>query len=276
MSKTAIVFEFNDKAGFYSILFFMLQAYIYSKQNLYSFFISHNNWYYTYCNGWHDYFTSLEEFRQEYIENYTKIIYCSHMVMPNIPDYSINKYIDALKEIYHLKPELIERAEIYIKYEIKDPNFAAIFVRRGDKISYGEAPHIEIDLIVKYIRDKEKEINKYFYNNIFVQTDDYRVIEDFRKIIASPNIIYSTVSNSKYGSHARFWKRYTQDERKKQTEEMLIGLYICIRAKICFTDYTSNVGRFLKLSNFDNVKFYMKDVLINKDIPVKNPAYGFA
>jgi len=271
MSEIAVVFDLNDKAGFYSVFFFLVQAYIYAKKHNYRFYISHSNWYYKHTTGWHDYFTSLEEFQPKFIANFKHIFRFSHMVMHDSPDYCLNDYILAIQEIYQLRPELIQRAEDMMNNQIKDTNFQAIFIRRGDKISYGEAPLIETEEIIKYTH-----LNSAISSTLFVQTDDSRIISEMNHNLKDTMTIFSTVLDNKYGSYARFWKRYTPEERKLHTEEMLVGLYICTRAQICHTDYTSNVGRFLKLANFDKTKFYMKE-LTNLDIYqiVHNPAYGF-
>ncbi len=60
--------------------------------------------------------------------------------------------------------------------------------------------------------------------------------------------------------------------------ELIRGIYTCISASECWVDYSSNVGRFIKLLSPSTVFFYncpegceKKDVPWNKII---NPAWG--
>jgi len=266
MSKEAIVFELNDKGGFYSVFFFLCQAYIHAQRTKRDFFITHNDWYYTYENGWHDYFTSLVKWQPEFTEKYKTITIMGHMNCPE-QQYTTKDYMTVIKEIYQLKPALKEQAEQILS---QNPNLATLFVRRGDKITYGEAPFIEVADIVK----KTDLAN---YTTIFVQSDDCRITEELRTLMPQKTIL-STTPPDKFGSHSRVWKRMPVDQRQKQSEEMFIGLYVCTHSAKCWTDYTSNVGRFLKLANFENTRFYSaknKTPVFKMDKIIINPAYGF-
>lgn len=266
MSKNAVVFELNKAAGFYSVFFFLCEAYIYAKASNADFYIFCTNWYYAYDKGWHDYFVSLNQWHTNFTGNYENIIYTSHMQIPKC-DFKLQDYIQAIREIYILKPELEARADEILS---KNPELISLFVRRGDKITYGEAPYIEVNSILK-LTDIDTN------STIFIQTDDYRVVLELELELPNAKLI-STVSKDKFGSHSRVWSRLVNTERKIQTEEMLVGLQVCIKSRLCWTDFTSNVGRFLKLSNFDNVKIYASDRQIPELILSKicqNPAYGF-
>jgi hypothetical protein len=90
--------------------------------------------------------------------------------------------------------------------------------------------------------------------------------------------IISTVAKDKFGSYSNVWENLSPEERKIQTEEMLVGLQVCIKSRLCWTDCTSNVSRFLKLANFDNTRIYAPDrpmpkLILNKNCI--NPAFGF-
>lgn len=244
MKPDAVVFQLSNVGGFYSVFFFLCQAYIYAKAKNLDFYIMNTNWYYTHNKGWHDYLTSLNLWKPEFASKYANVLFTSHMQVPK-GDFSLQDYIQTIKEIYHLKPELEERANEILS---KNPELISIFVRRGDKITYGEAPFIETPHILNLIN-----ISKDTKETIFVQTDDYRVIAELEN--ALPNVkLISTVPKNKFGSHSRIWDKMPKEERKIQTEEMLVGLQVCIKSRLCWTDFTSNVGRFLKLSNFDNTR----------------------
>jgi hypothetical protein len=264
--NNAVIFQLNDKAGFYSVFFFLCQAYIYAKQSNYDFYITQTDWYYAHTKGWHDYFATLTLWNPDYAGKYKQIITMSHMNVTD-EDYTLNDYIQVIKEIYILNPELEFRAkEILAKVN----NLISVFVRRGDKITFGEAPFMEIRTILEHTEILPTA-------TIFIQSDDYRVVKEFKEQLPNAAII-STIPPDKFGSHARIWRRLSAEERKVQTEEMLIGLYICINSTLCWTDYTSNVGRFLKLANFSNIKFYSIDnkiPILNLDRICQNPAFGF-
>jgi len=264
--KIAVIFELNSKGGFYSVFFFLLEAYLYAKEKDYDFYITSSDWYYTHTKGWHDYFISLKAWDPKLKADYEEVIITSHMKIPKTK-FTLNNYIQAIKEIYKLIPELEAKADIIVQ---KHPKLISLFVRRGDKITFGEAPHIETSELVRLTGLDNNQI-------LFVQTDDYRVIIELEKKQNFTKLI-STVPNTKFGSHARLWHKLPKNERKIQTEEMLIGLQVCIKSEVCWTDFTSNVGRFLILSNFDNVKIYASDrpkPELDLDKVCENPAYGF-
>lgn len=267
-SKTAVIFELNAKGGFYSVFFFLLEAYLYAKENQCDFYVTSTDWYYTHTNGWHDYFISLNAWDPMLKSTYETVIVTSHMKLPKERSkFTLRNYIDAIKIIYKLKPELEAKSDEILQ---KHPELISLFIRRGDKITFGEAPHIETSEIVRLTGLDNK-------TELFVQTDDYRVVEEL-ETKQNFNKLISTVPKTKFGSHARLWLKLPKTERKIQTEEMLIGLQVCSKSQLCWTDFTSNVGRFLILSNIDNVKIYATDrpkPELNLDRACENPAFGF-
>lgn len=268
MSENAVVFQLNKEGGFYSVFFFLCQAYMYAKAKNLDFYVTSTNWYYTHTKGWHDYLTTLIQWEPEFASKYNQVLFTSHMQVPK-GDFKLKDYVQAIKEIYQLKPELEARANEILA---KNPELISLFVRRGDKITYGEAPLIETHNLLKLIG-----MSKDTKDTIFVQTDDARVVIELEQELPNVKLI-STVPKDKFGSHSRIWNRMSADERKIQTEEMLVGLQVCIKSRLLWTDFTSNVGRFLKLSNFDNTRIYASDRPIPKLILDKicnNPAYGF-
>jgi hypothetical protein len=137
-----------------------------------------------------------------------------------------------------------------------------VFVRRGDKL-IGEARYIPFSDILKCIPHSET-------STFFIQSDDYTVVEEAKVLLPKAHII-STVLQSKRGSF-----HITERSRKQireETEEMLVGLSVCLRSSSCWTDDTSNVGRFLKLSN-PRVHIYPKDYDVDLSTIVC-PSWGF-
>jgi len=274
--ETIVVFKLNREAGFYSIFFFLCWAYIHAKSMHYKFYIMHAGWPYTYKLGWHDYFDSLEIYTpSEHIGK--NIIHYSHNNMLGISGYPLSMYIDCIKEIYKLKPFILKQSIALQKYP-----YAALFVRRGDKL-ISEAQYISTELILA-------STDLMNHETIFVQTDDYRVVEEVRQCYPTKNIM-STVPTTKFGSYAddRHVRLDKQNDKiatvvplhKKsleiiyeETQEMLVGLDICMHATICWADITSNVSRFIKLASMDNVHSYLTDISV--DLSKKLcPAFSF-
>jgi len=272
-----IIFELNHNAGFYSQLFFLLQAYIHSKKTNSQFYIDSSKWCYLYDKGWNDYFETSFNNIKDIKDNHNSIIYC-HFNVPNIPNYSLNDYLNSINDIYILNKDLIEKGNKIIND--MDNNYIAIYIRRGDKII--ETSFIDITLILS-------KINITNETKLFIQTDDYSVVRDIKQLLPN-NIIFSTVPKEKKGSYHN--KSYLQrslykesniipfvnkqkDQIKEDTEELLIGVYICKMAKECWVDRTSNISRFIKLSSPNTVKFYSTNLELNYEKITICPAYGF-
>lgn len=267
-----IVFQLNHSHGFYSQLFFLLQTYIYSKTNNYSFYIDSSNWCYTFNKGWNDYFkTSFD-----YIKNSHNPIIYSHCNVHKIPNYSLNDYIYAINDIYILNDDLIKKGNEIINQ--LDNNYITIYIRRGDKII--EAKFIDISIILSKINITNK-------TKLFIQTDDYFVVEQINTLLPN-NMIYSTIPKEKKGSYHNnyYMKRSSKNElniipfvdktifeKKEDSYELLIGVYVCKMAKECWVDHTSNVSRFIKLSSPNTVKFYSTNLEVNYEKISKCPAY---
>jgi hypothetical protein len=277
-----VVFKLTNHSGFFSIFFFLIKAYIYAKKNGYLFYIQHEDWIYTYEKGWHDYFKSLNIFDGKNI--FSKVIYYGHQNFlensyKNNPitlvEYTFNDYIEAINEVFILNDDIIQKANTIVKSMA--PEFGSIFIRRGDKITSGESPFFSTSNIFYYT-------NLLNYKHIFVQSDSYDTILELKELLPSINI-YSTVSESKKGCFHLNYFTMSKDKIKDDTEEMLVGLYICLKSKNCWTDDYSNVGRFLKLANSEKVllyplskndyyKGYYRNDIFNTNLKIKCPSFG--
>ncbi len=261
MDYTSVIFKLNTNAGFYSILFYMCRAILLAKRLGIPFYIEDSTWIYRYKLGWHDYFQTLQN-----IEN------PDHMKNPcivwqgNCPfeDYTIREYVAISNDIYHLRSELVDRVETLRKH--LGPSYVAVFVRRGCKM-YEEAPYIPVEDIYAKMNVSRDTV-------LFVQTDDYTVVEEFRGVHPAEKVI-ATVPISKRGQyHNREYlvrdtinkykslvvplSEQPRQQVREETEEMLVGLEVCRKAPVCWTDCKSNVGRFLKLTG-NNVHYYPVD-----------------
>ncbi len=187
--------------------------------------------------------------------------------------YTLREYKTALREVFVLN-ERLQRAVLEIRQTLP-PNYVAVFVRRGDKWLEVRNPPTTAG-ILKCIRYDESTV-------FFVQTDDYTVVEEFRALV--PNRVVSTVPPTKRGSyHSILFKQWcnradvrsieekTPEMMTRETEEMLVGLQVCALAPECWTDTTSNVGRFLVLYG-TSVRTY-PDTIVVDESRIQHPAWG--
>jgi len=235
-----ITFCLNKQSGFFSLFFIMCTAYITSKKMGLPFFIIHSNWLYTWDKGWHDYFTTLK------IAPFSLIQIKDNDRFFNV-HYPLSEYVNSIRELFVLKPELVSRVNRIVGS--LPPDFIAVFVRRGDKLIQ-EAKYIPVSEIFKHIPHTKTD-------TFFIQTDDYTVVEEIRSMLPEATIV-STVSPTKRGEFLAIAQNRPSNQVREETEEMLVGISVCLRSSSCWTDSTSNVGRFLKLSN-PNVHIYPKD-----------------
>jgi len=254
-----IIFILDESNGFFCLFFLMLNAYIGSKKLGYRFYVKSSLWKYRHTEGWHDYFTTLEE--PPLFPIILNPIYANCSLDRFYkPDHSLQEYSIAIHELFKLKPDLVFRVNALVNSMPSD--YIAVFVRRGDKL-IGEARYIPFSDILKCIPHSET-------STFFIQTDDYSVIEEARNLLPKANII-STVPPTKRGSFHIIER--PRKQIREETEEMLVGLSVCLRSSSCWTDDTSNVGRFLKLSN-PRVHIYPKDYDVDLSTIVC-PSWGF-
>jgi len=240
--KKAVVFVLTDQAGFASIFGFLCRAYIFAKENGYDFFIKHNKWHYTYKDGWNDYFTTLKEF--DFLTKYDSIDYYWWNYMNVIPEYNVEKYCDCMKELFKLKENLLEKSDEFIK--TIGGEYISIYVRRGDKCL--EDPYMDIPSLVSSftITDTDK---------LFIQTDDYYVIDEIKRLLPN-NEIHTMTEKMESGSHMMKIREFSPEDIKTHTENLLVSIYVFLKGKKCYSDRRSNIGRLHKLLAIDTVTLY--------------------
>jgi hypothetical protein len=238
--KTAVVFSLNSRAGFFSVFFELCHSYIYSKENEYDFYITNTDWIYTYDKGWHDYFDSLNTWDEKYIENYDEIKWYTW----DEKKYNVLQYIQAIKEIFIVKPHLMKRAQDYID-KLKEYN--GIYIRRGDKES-----EMEIFGIYDILNYTDIQNND---NTLFVQTDDYNVVNDIKTMLPECNVKTTCLKQNTGSSYTKSLD-WTKEQRKRETENLIIDVLVFTMAKHGWTDHRSNVGRFHKLYSYNNISLY--------------------
>jgi hypothetical protein len=263
----------NGWLGFYSDALRMLMSYMVCKKEGTPFTIDSREWIFTHDKGWHDYFTTLQESEQ-------------YDTLPQINwdksddrQFTVADYKQAMKEIFIYQPYLHEMAEQIIKQHTFG-EYTAVFMRRGDKL-LGESVYIPTEAYAHLAISTNPSV-------VFVQTDDYRCVEELAAIIhrTHPSIrIVSTCPPNKHGhfvfpvetSEVRTLQykdkqgnlynvsqnvdylnattrqkpliEFTKDEIKLHVEEMLVGMILCQRANYLVIDHTSNVGRYLHFTH---------------------------
>lgn len=256
---SAVVFALNTSCGFFSIFFFLCKAYIYAKKNNLPFYIKEDKWAYDGGKGWHGYFTSLKLYsdNETTLQSKPPQQLWSHGSIPlTIPKYPLSEYMDCIPEIFCLQPELAHTADQFVRNMGGD--FLSIYVRRGDK--HTETAFLREEDILKRIGFAEKS-----YTHVFVQTDDYSVVERFCKLLPDCTI-HSRIPTTKRGHYQsqQYLRNHLDKNPYKQdaiafndiqdkdrihedTIELLTSIVISSMAKECWVDTSSNVGRFLQL-----------------------------
>lgn len=267
-------FVHNGWLGFYSDALRMLMSYMVCKKNGTPFYIDSAEWIFTHDKGWHDYFTTLEESTnpgQLPQINWDK---------SDDRQFTVADYKKAMREVFVYQPYLHKIADKVSKELDLGSDYTAIFVRRGDKL-LGESVYIPTEAYVKLALDTNA-------STVFVQTDDYRVVEEIRSMIRThrPNVrVVTTCPPEKHGhfvfpvetSEVRTMQyrdhsgntfenkqnldylnatrrqkplvEFTKEEIKVHVEEMIVGMILCQRSKNLVIDHTSNVGRYLHFTH---------------------------
>jgi hypothetical protein len=255
-SDTAIIYILNSHAGFFSQFGYMLRVYLFAKERNVPFFIEHNNWQYTYKDGWHDYFKTLKVFdnnsKYKNIERYeNKAEYTGS----EIPLYTIKEYINAIREIFILNDPLQKSINTFIK-DINS-KYNSIYVRRGDKQNDGPLPSLDEILVQTSIKDDGTPI--------FVQTDDYTSVEEIEKKFPSCKI-FTLTEKSERGSNNNNLLNVIPDERKKHTESLLKACVITSKSKNGWSYFDSNVGIFIKLLGYNTVHLYINNTITKEKV----------
>lgn len=290
-----IVSILDKSSGFFSMLFFVINHYIYCNKNNINFTLNTDNWLFKYEKGWEDYFEKIDinSNENDNIITYAK----SYKVLDNyrIIDYKeiINKFyiynLTTYNFILNTKKNL----------NITDKNYDSIFIRRGDKL-IKESVYINAGEYINVLLKKNPNCT-----TIFLQTDDYNCYLELEEYININNLNIKLLTicdkNSKgfviFNNHLSSIKNLNIDNQLNydylksnnnnitntsvdqmnnldiynHTLNMIIGIDIILKSNICIVDYSSNVSRFIKLNhnnpnNVYDVRFYENDIDYEKII----------
>jgi hypothetical protein len=111
---------------------------------------------------------------------------------------------------------------------------------------------LPIDKIINYTDLKHHN------TTLFVQTDDYNIMSDVKKCISNCNV-KTTCSKHEIGSSYTEMKKWTKEQRKYETEKLIVEILVFAKAKRAWSDFRSNVGRFHKLYSYNTTFLYPSD-----------------
>ena len=290
-----LITQLDYSAGFYSQLFFLINHYIYCKNNEVNFIINSNNWLFKYKDGWEDYFEPISLTFNLIIE--TKTV--THST--NMSDYTIQEYKNNIPEIYKYNENTLNKIQNYMT-ENNLTVYDSIFIRRGDKLA-NESNLYDEQIYLDLLLSKNPNCN-----NLFIQTDDYNCVTKINELIKEKSLnikTYTLCEKSQVGTivmnnqkdellksdknkeylnkiknqllKSKSVEDMNANEKYEHTITMIIGIDVCSKSNICICDYQSNVSRFIKLIHINPNNVY--DIINpNKDIDynkIQNPAYGF-
>lgn len=251
-SEKAVVCVLKAGGGFFSLYLTLLRACLYAKKQKLPFFIDDIDWQYKYKDGWHDYFKGLNVLNRE--EQFSSIERFENGASNDIMDaLTVEELIQTIQETFVLNDTLQASVDSYIKGIGGD--YTSLYVRRGDKIKEMELISLDDILAQTTIQDDGR--------TIFVQTDDYSVVKDMKSKFPSCNIMTLTKENAS-GANNRELVKFTPEQRKEHTEELLISTVVSARANAGWSYHMSNVGMFIKLMGHNNIHLYT-DKRYNKE-----------
>jgi hypothetical protein len=299
---TTIVSNLDKRAGFYSMLFFTLNHYIFCRTNRINFRIKSDDWLFKSNHGWTDYF---EDVKLNYYDQRSDID--ENVVTSAMGNYAIHQYKEVIPEFYRYN-ERTKHAIAKTKqfYNLIDGTYDTIFIRRGDKLGQ-ESKFLSEEYYLNLLLEKSPHCK-----TLFIQTDDYNSYLAIKDLITNNDLDISVHTlcdpNSSgvvvYGSQKNILndaaknntdnKEYlatvidklnasksveemNSEEIYKHSMDMIIGIDILINSNVCVTDYQSNVSRFIKLAHKTPENVYnIMDPLNDIDYDnIANPAYGF-
>jgi len=253
-----VIFTLTGTAGFGSVVNFLCQAYIYAKETQQPFYIEHDNWQSTYKDGWHDYFKTLTYY--DPTKKGTNITRFKHASMGSTPNYSLAQYRDCIQEIFILNDDLVKRSQDFIGSI--GGQYKSLYLRRGDKIDEGPHKNITDILAATDISDED---------NLFIQTDDYRVIDEIKAL--KPLVrIYTMTPASADGSYHSKNVALSPEKKRENFEELFISMYVFLKGIRGFSDNNSNMGRFLKMASPETVTLYPIEEGVTLDTII-NPGF---
>ncbi len=252
-SSTAVIFDLNGTGGFFATYFMLCTAYIYAKKHGYDFYLKISDWHYKHTQGWHDYMTSLKIWDPSY--KYDHIEECTHgKGVSDIRHFTFKDYEDASREIFIIKPEIMEQVNKY--KEMLPKKYDCIYLRRGDKVA-GALKEMDLLSTEDILNSTDLKNN---CKDLFVQTDDYTVVEELQQLLPDCKI-HTLTKPDERGSSNLSLHNEGPDKRYNETVSLLVQMHVFAGGHNCWSDIRSNVGRMHKVMAYENVRLYPRDNL---------------
>jgi len=255
-----LVVDLNPEPGFGSQFGFMLEHYIFAKKNNIEFRVKNNNWQYSPEKGWHDFFVSLKEYDPSKNTGERRPI--SNNDPPFAGNYTAREYTKAIEEIYKPNDEILHAAAEFIK-GIGGP-FVSFYIRKGDKVKGASKETDEIDVSSIVEKSGVKD------GSLYVMTDDYSVVDEVQKLLPQCKVITNTEKEKK-GYFLSNTKGYNVKEKRRQAQILFTSIEIFHNGEKGWVDGRSNMGRLLKLRDWDKVVVYPEYKNISPNIIVHPP-----
>jgi hypothetical protein len=258
-----------------------------------SFKLKSDDWTFLYQSGWTDYFLPFDIHFEE-----NSHIHNSYGHGNVIEDVSFLEYKNALPIVYKYNDFIQSKInEKMVELGLSKGQYSSIFIRRGDKLLC-ESKFIETEKYIEALLLVQPDCKV-----IFLQTDDYHCYIDLMNYIkihkldiqvitlCDSNLFGFTMSGVEfYNTNSNFEEnnpyihkirsmnvknKIIFDMNKEEIREhmiaFLVGVDIVLHSKLCVTDYSSNVEKFIKLWNGDSViHVFGEDMDLNK---IGCPAY---
>lgn len=266
MTFDSLISILNNRGGFFSQFFFLMNHYIYCRINKINFVILSENWTYKSEKGWEDYFEPVTL-------SFSDIIHVREYTWHKLlSDYSIKEYEKYIPEFYNYN-EITKLKIEENKKMFKLENYGFIYIRRGDKITTGEAKLINEEKYIELLLTKDPSCQV-----IFLQTDDYSCYIKMIDYINKNNLeitLYTNCDENYTGAIESDIHSLNSSEIYDHTINLLTSIDISRYSNTCIVDYDSNVSRFIKLfhSNPENV-YDINNKGVNYDKKLC-PSYAF-
>lgn len=279
-----IISILDKAAGFYSVLFFMLNHFLYCKKKDITFKLDSTYWLYKSVNGWTDYFKDID-FEGTNEEGGIKIIKHNKL----LDNFSMHEYKNAVyNDVYVYNEEVKQKVnDKKTELQLVKGEYDAIYIRHGDKL-FAETMYIPPHKYLELLIEKNPDCK-----TVFLQTDDYNCFLDLEEYIKTHNmaitllticdpltkgiVVHSEPIPSELENciikgdpeHKEYFNKVldglqtatpleemTSEQIYDHTTQLLIGVDIVLNSNVCILNKQSNVARFISIAHNDQQKLF--------------------
>lgn len=280
--KYKLVFQLTCR-GFASEINNMLTAILYCLVNDMEFILYSKGWTALHKKGWQDYylpfcrettdslfhrsrvFTALLTSKDKRLDNLQKKLlkhyFNTHDIWTKMKSPAFqNKEFNIPKlnirgDIFHAKqvilsmihrPNTIVNSVIYAQNKLLSDikPYLSIHIRRGDKVTSAskEAEAVEISYYVDQVKKVSPTIE-----NIFIATDDYSVIEEFKQSCPTRLRIFTFCDPNRNGYYQGRFDDSDVDNKKQEMLALFKDIYFLTESQLFIGTYSSNLARLMAL-----------------------------